>query len=275
MTKTRRAARLGLLLLALAGPGCACGLPERLPAPELLEPCRSLPQCCRSHVHVFLINTVDPCDAGDLGGVRAFLIDLGFIKTSSGQLYHADRFANEVRQIRACDPDAHFILIGFDRGAAAAQEQAEILTRDGVPIDLVVYLDGVFLPDRPPPPGVRVVNVHNAAGFCDTGALRQADNLVVPECGHFAVPTHPVTLELLAHELAQVAESVPMRPLLPPAGQVAAPESAPTPRRVPPSEPTTGLSFLKPANTLPHPDAAAALDSRVPTVLRAPVPQNP
>src|SRR5262249_26225841 len=158
------------------------------------------------------------CDAGDLGGVRAFLIDLGFLKTSAGQLYHAGRFAREIRERHICDPDARFVLVGFDRGAAAAQAQAETLVRDGVPIDLVVYLAGVFLPDRPPPPGVRVVNVHNASGFCDTGPLRQADDVVLPECGHFAVPTHSLTLELLAHELGQLTETVPLSPRLTPVG---------------------------------------------------------
>src|SRR5262249_4337991 len=152
--------------------------------------------------------------------------------------------------------------------------QAETLVRDGVPIDLVVYLDGVFLPDRPPPPGVRVVNVHNASGFCDTGPLRQADDVVLPECGHFAVPTHSLTLELLAHELGQLTETVPLSPRLTPVGLAPPSESAPTPRPVPPDD-TTGESFLKPANTLSHPDAAAALERGRPVTAPPAPPAGP
>jgi hypothetical protein len=258
-----RVGRLALLCgVALGGPGCLSSFHAvELPAPELLEPCRCLPQCCRGHVHVFLIDGIDPLDAGDMGAVRTYLIGLGFNKTSLGQVYHAGTFGAQVRKIHQECPDARFVLVGFDRGARAARSLACQLAQDGVPPALVVFLDGQFLEELPPGllPDTRVVHVRNAAGMWDVPELRSAENVNLRDCGHFQLPTHPATLEVLAHELTAVALTVPV-PACP--AEVLPPrfEPAPPPRPVEDAQalagPPAGWDFLRSATASPAPAAA-------------------
>jgi hypothetical protein len=259
-----RLAKVGLLAaLSLAGPGCLswCHTVEP-PAPELLEPCRCLPLCCKSKVHVFLIDGIDPFCAGDLGAVRSFLIDLGFIKTSFGQMYHAGYFGDQIRRIHKDDPDAQFVLIGFDRGAGSALELACDLAAEQAPLALVVFLDGQCLRELPPQslPGTRVVHVRNAAGLWDVTDLRRAETVNVRDCGHFRLPTHPITLEVLAHELGNVAQTVPIP--APPVEELPPLfEPAPPPRPLDPASQTVALpadwNYLGPTERLRLPEEPA------------------
>src|SRR5262249_17750932 len=54
--------------------------PVHAPPEELTEPCKVLPQACRSHVYVFIVNGMDPCDWSNLSGLRDYLHTLGFNK---------------------------------------------------------------------------------------------------------------------------------------------------------------------------------------------------
>jgi hypothetical protein len=263
--RSRRGGRVCRLLTLVGftlagGPGClSCFHTVEPPPPELLDPCRCLPQCCKSRVHVFLIDGLDPLNAGALTDVRAFLIDVGFIKTSLGQVYHAGSFGDQIRKLHRDDPEAQFALVGFDRGARSARALACELVGEGVPVALVVFLDGQFLEELPPQglPGTRVVHVRNAGGLWDVPELKTVENVNVQGCEHFQLPTHPLTLEVLASGLAAVTQTVPM-PALPIDALPPSFEPPPPPRPIEPpgvGAAAAGWDFLRATDRLPPADA--------------------
>ena len=248
-----------------AAPGClSCCHPVAPPGPEVAEPCQALPHPCRRQVHIFMLNGIDPLCCSNFKGLRQYLHTLGFTKTYYGDCYDAPWIAHKIRKIHREEPDVRFVLIGFDLGANAACWTAQTVAEAGVPIDLLVYLDGCCLSSGPgnrPGNVAQVLNVVAGCGKCLVGA-EQID----VSAWHNGTPTHPEPRCALARALAEVAAQVPLLPqpepcpLLgplpgPPGTPEAAPpaeEMAPTPRPVPPQETTERdeWDFLKPSEQL-------------------------
>jgi hypothetical protein len=255
----------GFLAVGLAGvSGCMGFLhPVETPPPAQVEPCQTLPKCCRDHVYVFLLNGLDPFNYANLTGLRDYLNHLGVAKTYYGQIYHFWSFTHEIRRIHKEDPEARFVLIGFSVGVNLADGVARSVQADGIHIDLLVYLSGNH-PVMPMPGGRpdnvdRVVNILAAGVMNGRGQRDWAENVRLASTMHFGSPTHPMTLERLAQELTAVAATVPVTEWLPPAPPPSA-EQAPTPRPVKPRPARPeGWDFLKPVAQLskwPAPETA-------------------
>lgn len=249
----RLAAHWLLALGLAASSGCFHLQPLAAPQADCQRTCHELPRGCRNGVYVFLLNGLDPGNCANLTGLRDYLHELGFIKTYYGQLHHTTWFAKEMRRIHCEEPDARFVLIGFDLGANGACSLARAVAPDGIVIDLMVYLSGSHLKDTADRQGnvFRVLNIQGCSRLDKGRPLTGAENVRIPEASHYGSPTHPYTLEALAHELAQVAALVPVRApveLAPPPEA----DAAPTPRPVPaPSrEIRDEWDFLKPVSRL-------------------------
>jgi hypothetical protein len=176
----------------------------------------SLPQWCRGRpchkerVHIFGVNGLNPLCLGNFNGLCGYFRQQGFTNTYFGQLYTSHVFAAKIRQIRQADPNARIVLIGFSLGANYVKWVANALARDGVTVDLLVYLVGDTVWNTPSsyPENVRrVVNVR-AKGLILTGGdllfngddIAGASNVRV-EARHILVPSRKETLELLTREL--------------------------------------------------------------------------
>src|SRR5207248_6564974 len=86
------------------------------------------------------------------------------------------------------------------------------VAEDGVPIDVLMYVDAKFIKDEPharPGNACKLINFLAKGYLFTSGNLEGAENLRLPEGWHFASPTHPGVLEVLARELARLAGSVP------------------------------------------------------------------
>jgi hypothetical protein len=272
----RELRRLGGLLLAVGLAGSAGCLtfchPIEPVTVEKAAPCRDLPVGCRNHVYVFFIHGLDPLDFANLEGVRDYVQSLGFIKTYYGQLYHFWYFKKELRRIHDQDPEARFALVGFSFGANMVRDLANAGKEAGVTIDLLVYLGGNTLENTPPnrPEHVgKIVNIL-ATGWIWNGAnLDGAENLEYDDVWHFGSPSHRHTLEILARELAVVAQRVPVvdHPLPP------LPPTEPTPRPAPtsaaPPGPRDEWDFLKPD------DGPSGAPATLPTRIAAADPATP
>jgi hypothetical protein len=263
-----------LLAVGLAStPGCLnCCHPLPPANAELTTPCEELPPCCRRHVCIFVLNGIDPLSCSNLSGLEEHLHKLGFNQTYFGQCYHAPWFAHVIRHLHHDDPEARFVLIGFDVGAKAACWTAEMVESAHVPIDLLVYLDGCLLSKEP---GAKPCNVHqviNVVAGCGQ-AIEGTEHVDALGVGHYGTPASPATLVRLAQALADVAMQVPVRPepepmpALMPVPYQPAPsppsqeEMAPTPRPVPAPEKKERdeWDFLKPTDHLqPLPEAASS-----------------
>jgi hypothetical protein len=246
--------RTGLLATALSTMGCMSFChPVAAPAPEVLESCHAVPAGCRNHVYIFILDGIDPVCFCNLGGVHDYLVNLGFIKTYQGELYHCFWFKSEIRSIHKDDPDARFVLIGHGLGADLARSLANDLAGEDIFVNLLVYLDGngfgSSLTNKPGNVG-RVVNVVTPGVFGGTAGIDGANNVSLDHASHWSAPTDLQTLELLQHELMDVAMTVPFQE--PPQPHGREPEMAPTPRVVIPNLSTTRdeWDFLKPTDRL-------------------------
>jgi hypothetical protein len=209
------------------------------PAVEVKESCCHLPKYERDRVYVFFLNGLDPVNYGNLTGIRDYVQDLGFHKTYYGQLYHASYFANEIRTIHKQEPDAQFVLVGFGRGARKIRSLAASVNAEGIPIDLMVYLDGQL------PSGVGIENGTVLGHFQDGQFFTEPGQ--EQDLWLFGTPTCRQTVELLGHELARIAAAIPVVETAEPAPPPRLYE-APTPRPVQPQDPAQRdeWDFLKP-----------------------------
>jgi hypothetical protein len=247
----------GLLAGVLLGGsgGCLCYLHPLEPLPmEMAEPCQTTPKCARDHVYVFLIHGMDPLDYANLTGVRDYLQELGFQKTYYGQLYHTPHFDYEIHRIHQEDPQARFVLIGFSFGANMVRDLAQSMNKDGIPLDLLVYLGGNTLHNNEydqPANTKRILNILATGAIWHGDTMERAENIQVTDRWHFGSPTHRATLEALARELAQVASAVPAA--VP--AEKDAPETAPPPRpaKEMPAAARGEWDFLKPVSRIGYP----------------------
>jgi hypothetical protein len=241
----------------LGGSGCLCYLHpvEALPM-DVVEPCQSTPKCARDHVYIFLVHGMDPLDYANITGLRDYIHDLGFQKTYYGQLYHTPHFDTVIHQIAQEDPEARFVLIGFSFGANMVRDLANSMNKDGISVDLLVYLGGNTLHNNEydqPPNAKRILNILATGCIWHGDTMDRAENTQIKGRWHFGSPTHPVTLEKLAHELAVVAASVPVA-----APGPVGPEVAPQPPPLQASGQRGEWDFLKPVSRIRYPAPAPA-----------------
>lgn len=227
-----------------------------------------VPQQAKNHVYVYLLNGNDPLNTGNLLGVRDYLHQRGFVKTSYGQQFHGPWFEAEILAIHQADPLARFVLVGFSAAAGPTNQLARRLGEQGITVDRLVYLDGVFLfrfEEWVKPECVeKFVNVQSQ-GLLVHGSPREgADNVEIDGTGHFDVPSHPLTLQVLMREVTDVAKQLPIAVEMPPPlreGPRPTPLVAGTVHHVPPEwgflQPDLGggtavsISY-KPASTAPR-----------------------
>jgi hypothetical protein len=222
------------------------------------ESCKTLPKCMRDHVYVFLVNGLDPVNYGNLTGLRDYLQSMGLTKIYYGQIYHAWYFEKEVRRIHAQDPGGHFVFIGFSLGVNVINSMARAAQKDGVFIDLMVYLSGNhfvgYLPKDQPENVGRILNLLADGWMGNHGERCYAENVRLVETHHFGSPTHPITLEMIGQAILGIVKSVDaVEPVHHPAAP--SPDAAPPPRpvRLPVSTKKDEWDFLKPVARLSKP----------------------
>jgi hypothetical protein len=249
-----------LLAAALAGTSGCLGFCHPVDLSHVADDatCKNLPKCWRDHVYIFLVNGLDPVNYGNLTGLRDYLQGMGLNRSYYGQIYHAWYFENEIRHIHEQDPNAHFVLIGFSVGVNVIDSMARTVQKDGIFIDLMVFLSGNHpvkpLPKQQPENVGRVINILADGCMGNHGERCYAENVRLIETFHFGSPTHPVTLEMVAEAIACIVKTVNVaepvaKPLAP------APDEPPTPRpvHIPVSTHKDEWDFLKPVARLSKP----------------------
>lgn len=205
----------GLCWLGLTGAAVAGGLgtvfhPVAPPLTDAAWPCAD----ARNHVHVVLINGLDPLRIGNLIGVSEYVRCLGYCHTTYGELWDAPRLVRQIRAIRCVDPEARVALLGYSFGTNAARCMTQALKRDGVRVDLLIYLAGDTLRNVPatmPENAGRVVSIRAcgacflAGGLIQGANLDGADNYRLHGVRHLCAPSQPVVLAILGRELAAQA----------------------------------------------------------------------
>ncbi len=170
--------------------------------------------CSKEHIYIFAVNGVNPLCQGNFNGFCTYLKKQGYCHTYFGQMYTCLGWADRIREVRRCDPEAKIVVIGFSAGANIAKMIANNLARDCTRVDLLIYLVGDMLTKSPstyPPNVCRVLNIR-AIGLILTGGdlffngvdIDGARNCRI-ECRHILVPSRCETLALVTEELAALA----------------------------------------------------------------------
>ncbi len=220
-----------LLAILPALPGCLHVFHEPPPIhPTDWRPADEVPDEAKGGVYVFLFDGHDAFKYCNMDGVRGYLNDLGFGKTYSGLAIHRSYFAEKLRAIHAHCPSARFAIVGFDKGAEAAQGLALDASKAGVPIDLLVYLEPKDVDEALETDlGTRTVTVWGEnCGWCPHPSIG-SEVMVLHKVERPAVPTHPQTLGLLEQELTLIGMGIPPVPRAP-APLVKLVEPLPSPR---------------------------------------------
>ena len=199
-----------VLLTLTGGVGCvSCGHQACKPALEAGPAC-DLPSEARNRVYVFLLDSsLIPTSTG-LTGLRDELAKAGFVKVGVAPLFHAGWVTGEVVRTRERDPDARFVLVGYDSGGPAALTAANEVAAKGIAVDVVVLVAPAG--ESPAaPPGVRTVVVTGAAKLDVPGA----EVVAVPGVKGVGLAGDPGTVAAVvrvANEVAAVVEPLPAEP---------------------------------------------------------------
>ena len=232
---------VGIVLLAAPGARAAEPLVTNWGIGNILHPIQepaSVPGggCPKDHVYIFAINGVNPLCQGNFNGFCSYFRKQGYCHTYFGQMYTCLGWADRIREVRRCDPEAKIVVVGFSAGANLAKMLVNNLARDCTRVDLLVYLVGDMLTKSPStyPPNVgRVLNIR-AIGLVLTGGDLFFNGVDIPgarncriECRHILVPSRCETLTLVSEELAALACGTCATPAQP------APEALPVPAAQP------------------------------------------
>jgi hypothetical protein len=185
----------------------------------------------RQRVYLFMVNGTTPCG---LDSLRDVLARQGYPKVASAQFYQVVWLAREMRRIHCEDPAARFVVLGYSMGGPAAARLAVEALAEGLPIDALILLDPVGKPD---PGGCPIRTLLVNSGSLAT-AVPHSEGYIVPDSGHFRLPSHPQTVAIVVQLLSEVAALVGQ-------GEVIAPvvewlyEDAPPLRAFPVADPNT------------------------------------
>jgi hypothetical protein len=189
----------GVLAAILANTGCvSCCHKSYQQALTHGADC-DIPTPCRNQVYVFMIHGLTPSTDCGLNALRTKLGENGFAKVAVGESFSGLSIECEIKDIRKCDPDAKFVLLGYDLGGAAAACIASDLCRKGMPVEAVVLLDPIASGKAS---GTRTLLV--TSGKC-TSTAPHTERVVVPEASHFGLPAHPTTVAAITELLKDIA----------------------------------------------------------------------
>ncbi len=220
---------LGLAALLL--PGCLSfvnSCPK--PPPDQRDLCKQLPTPSCEGVYVVLMNGADPFQCSNLQGVREYLATLGFAKSFYAQLYHESYLIDELQEVKREHPNAHFVAVGFEYGAAPACSLANHMAEKGIPLDLLVYLQpkGLSAENGGDITSCRTLTIRSIGSATVNSSTPENVVIEVDSSTRYGVPTHPETLTRLAFELTQLAMNVPVIAPIPETLE----DPAPTPRPI-------------------------------------------
>jgi pimeloyl-ACP methyl ester carboxylesterase len=167
-----------------------------------------------NRTRVYVVNGLDPFGWAGAERLADRIRASGYPDTHFISGFRARRIEREVRAAYAADPSTPVILIGYSMGSYSARRVAGRLGQDGIPVAMVGYVGGDFMPGSSAawPTNVgQVVNV-TGNGYLLTGRNLIANGADIPGAAnlrlpvrHFDLPGRPETVELLLREMGTAA----------------------------------------------------------------------
>jgi hypothetical protein len=188
-----------VLAIVLANTGCVSCCSKSYGKAWNSGPDCELSTPCRGQVYVFMIQGLTPTVECGLDTLREKLAACGFAKVGVGDIASAVCIACEIKKLHRCEPEAKFVLVGYDFGGAAAVCLARELNAKGVPIEAIVLLDPLACGEAYGGPTL-LINSGTT-----TSTARYTNRVVVPDANHYKLPSHPTTVAAISELLNDVA----------------------------------------------------------------------
>jgi hypothetical protein len=190
--------------------------PLQPPTAELRYASWDVPDERRDQVYFFLINGLDPGWWANLNGLAEYAKWCGFRHTYCGQMMEMPEYRAHMREVRQREPGARIVLLGYSLGANCVRHLAQKLRKDGVRIDLLIYLGGdtIFDKSRSRPDNVdHILNI-NSHGLILLGGdlyfngrdLQGATNKRL-DTRHICLPSQQEAIEIIVRALMEQANA--------------------------------------------------------------------
>jgi hypothetical protein len=207
-------ARCGLLLLGAAlsvAAGGGCLRCHYTAYRECLRPTEqaAVPAPARAKVYVFLMNGLDVFDAGGLKELEHEIVTAGFPKVYYAQRFDEAWYYHEIHRLHREDADFRFVLVGVGAAATQLHELACKVTKDGIPLEAVVFLDPSFSSADPVTDALYPTKVIRSHRWIGAPRLKASEELKVKRVGHLHLPNSPVAMAELVGILTDAACKVP------------------------------------------------------------------
>lgn len=165
-----------------------------------------VPSCQRNAVYVFAMSSLNPVSIVALDDLREQLNRQGFSKVATGQTIHAGWMAREMNRIHEEEPEAAFVIVGFESAAPVAARLAERSISEGMPVAGVVVItsgdsSSIVLPR------IRTLAIGSAI---ESGIVESVEAVPVPNVASYGLATDSRTVEAIGRMLRDAAVSIPM-----------------------------------------------------------------
>jgi hypothetical protein len=248
--------------IVLASSGCMTCCHDGYHLAREVGPECELPTCQRNEVYVFAISNLNPISMMALDGLREQLNRQGFAKVSTGQTIHTGWMAREMRRIHTSEPDAVFVIVGFESGRSSAVALADKVAAAGMPVGGVVVI-GTEGPVPASRQGLRVL----ALGKVEEMTPASADPVPVGNVATYGLATDARTVEAVGNLLKEIASTVPT-PSVTEADEWSYPYAAPMRASGDPArDPEWSFLFDQHAAQAQPPESQPALPAFVPPIL--------
>jgi hypothetical protein len=203
-------AQRGLIMSAVAtlflGTGCfSCGHQGYGLARDAAVLC-DLPSCQRNQVYLFAMSGVNPISMLALDSLREQVNRNGFAKVATGQTIHASWMAREMQRIHSEDPQAVFVVLGYESAAPAAQRLSEQAQALGLPVGGLVVITTDAQADMHSSEG-RTLLISSSPP-CFSSPL--VELTLVPEVTSFGLASHARTIAAITNLLSDLAAAMPI-----------------------------------------------------------------
>jgi len=164
----------------------------------------------RAKVYTFFMNGADLLELYGFSELHDQLICAGFPKIYYAQRMDREWYHRELHRLHRDEPDARFLLVGYGTAADQVQELACQVSREGIALDAVVYIDpigakGDLTTDVPY--RALVLKSHHWRGGV---RLKVPEAVTVNHVGHISLPAHPATVQTLVALMTESALRVPL-----------------------------------------------------------------
>lgn len=196
----------GIAAALLAGSGCvACGHRGYDIARTAGTAC-DLPACQRNQVHVFAMSSLNPVSMMALDGLAQELNQQGFAKVATGQTIHVGWMAREMRRIHEDEPEAVFVVVGFESAGPVAVRLAEKMAGEGLAIGGLVVIDSEGT-TAAPLTAIRTLAIGKTEGITTSDTV---ETVAVSDAASYGLATDSRTTSAMGKLLTDLASAVPV-----------------------------------------------------------------